>query len=233
MDKSSVEVLDKNRAAGSEAPDSDARVLANIKKAQRRRIIIALAVAAVVAIGGFSLWYSQRSLLPTPSAEKRERLKKDLGSIDQVPKHLQSPAAAQTLAEYESERLPAPILKALRDCASLAGQSYRTHLAMAPLANGTFVLEWKSVCEGGHSTLADTMQRPRLEQARALYKACDFARHDLLSEEEAARADAGVLALTYSIYEYLKSKRALEDEEEMLLRYLAIDSGITSRPEYF
>lgn len=215
------------------APDSDARVLAGIKKAQRKRILIALIVAGVVAVGGFGLWYSQRSLLPTPSAEKRERLEKDLGSIGQLPKHLQSAAAAQVLFEYESERLPAPILDALKRCSNAFGAMYRTQLAMAPLANGTFMLEWKSVCKGGHDALAQTMQRPRLEQGRFLYKECDFARHDLLSEEEAARSDAGVLALAYSIFEYLKSKRALGDEEETLLRYLTIDSGITTKPEYF
>lgn len=230
MDHQPAESLDPNPRAPAPdaAPDSDARVLAGIKKAQRKRLLIALAVLTVAGLGGFLLWYSQRSLLPTPSAEKRERLEKNVLNIGELPKHLHSPAAAESLYEYETERLPAAVLDALHQCAGVYATEFRTQLALAPLVNGAFLMEWRSVCTGGHDALAQMVQQPPLEKSRFLYKACDFARLDLLSEEEAARSDAGLLALAYAIYEYLKSKRALQDEEETLLRYLTLDTGSQS-----
>lgn len=199
-------------------------IIGDLKKAQRKRILIAIGAIVLMGAIGFGVWYTQRSLLPAPPERALENARKGLGAFEQIPKDMWPLAAADTLSELEENRLP----KALRDSMNLAGQSAQygmgSGIALGPIAEGQMKSEWLAVCANGHQVLADMIAKPPAEQGRFLYETCNLSRYKFLGADEASRADGPMLALAYLAYEILVSNRALLPEEETLLRYFTQDT---------
>ncbi|NUP07365.1 MAG: hypothetical protein HOW73_15045 [Polyangiaceae bacterium] len=216
------------------APDSTDAVTAAIKRNQRRGALIALGVAIVLALGGFVLWRTQRSLLPTPDDRAIETVREGLDAFGHIPKEMRHVAAAETLAEFESERLPKSLRTMLLDVSDARWGGGTMVVVLSPMADGKLRDEWERVCGRGPRILADLAEMKPLERGGYLYKRCDWERYRFLTEDEAAKADAGLLVLAYLIYDHLEENRALMPEETALLRHLTADTAlIVSVPPSF
>lgn len=208
------------------APDSTEAIAAAIKRNQRRGLLLALGVLVLSGGAGFLFWFTQRSLLPKPDDRALETVREGLASFDRIPKDMRFMAAAETLADFESERLPKRTREMLNDVSYARWGGGTMRSVGEPIAEGKLKDELTRVCERGPKVLAELAELKRLERGRYFYDKCDLARFDLLTADEAGRADAGLLVLAYLILDYLQQNRALLPEEVALLRHLTADTAL-------
>lgn len=216
-----------------QAPEST-DMIATIKRNQRRGLMMAGGGVALLALAGFLLWYTQRSLLPAPDDRALTTLRDNVGSFDKVPKEMRSMAAAELLHEFESDRLP-KVLREMLEEAQGGRYGRGGILLLAPLADGKLKEEWTRVCDRGPKVFGGLAELKPLEQGGYIFRKCDLARYRFLSEVDAAKVDVGLLVLAYLIYDHLEVNRALLPEEDALLRHLTTDTAVMihSSPSYF
>lgn len=208
------------------APDSTAAIAATIRRNQRRGLLIALGVALLLAAAGFALWYTQRSLLPAPDERAMQSVREGLDAFERIPKDMRYMAAAETLADFESERLPKRTRELLSDVSQARWGGGAMRIVLEPVAEGKLKDELESLCGRGPKVLGEAMELKPLERGAFVYKKCDLARFGLLTEDEAAKADAGLLVLAHLVLDYLEQHRATLPEERALLRHLTADTAL-------
>jgi len=198
-------------------------------------MIGALAVVAV-AIAGFIVWRSQRSLLPTPTDRALSSLRSVLTTLDGLPLEQRHTLAAQAIAEFEEERLPRKLNDAFRRVA-IAPPGYGTLAVLEPIAKGDLETEFRRMCPAGPGVLAGMIAEPRNTQGRFVYRQCELERYGFLSEEDAGKADGGAIVLAFMALDILSENRALLAEEQALLRAFTRDtvfmSGVPTRERSF
>jgi hypothetical protein len=149
-----------------EPPPSSLGVSA-LRRDNRRLLLVLAAVLALGAMVGGVVWWRTRALLPPPD----EKLLEKVAAVNftELPPHLRSAAAAETLAELEAKRLPRALVKALEGIPRYP-PSMRTVAMLEAFSDPDVLSEWKKTCEEGPAALGKMATLAPLEQGAFLYK---------------------------------------------------------------
>jgi len=207
-------------------PDSLDRLL-RLESARRARTRwIVVAILCVVAGVAAALWWTTRSRLPDPPQKTLESVRAVMPKINSMRPEVRIALAGEAIAELEVDRLPAKLREPFAQFQQVMPEMVSL-VAMRALSDPTVLPIWTRACGSGLTgidALADMQTLPREQQAQALWERCNLARYDFLSQHEIEGSSAPLLALAYSVYEELRSKKALLSEEESLLRVLVVSS---------
>lgn len=204
-------------------PDSIDR---EIRAAHDRRARVKWLIAtlfALAVVGGTALWWTTRSRLPDPPQKTLESVRAAMPQIRTMRPEVRVAFAGRALADLDVDRLPPKLRDAFGDLETVPPFEMQL-VAMRALSDPAVAALWTNACPAGAHALAEATSLPPLEAAHRLYEACDFARFGFLSLREVEGTNASLLALAYTAYAELKSKRALLTEEESLLRVLVVSS---------
>jgi hypothetical protein len=211
-----------------EPPPSSLGVSA-LRRDNRRLLLVLAAVLALGAMVGGVVWWRTRALLPPPD----EKLLEKVAAVNftELPPHLRSAAAAETLAELEAKRLPRALVKALEGIPRYP-PSMRTVAMLEAFTDPDVLSEWKKTCEEGPAALGKMATLAPLEQGAFLYRTCELARLRLLDESEARAATGAHVALAAVVADFLERHRALSETEKSLLRWFLKDTALLTERDF-
>lgn len=210
-------------AADPTPPDSLDRALQAEAARRGRTRWIVVAVLAVIALGATALWWTTRSRLPEPPRKTLESVRAVMPKINSMRAEVRVALAGRALFDLEEDRLPPKLREPFGKFEAVSPDTVGL-VAMRALAEPSVLAIWTRACPGGADALAQMIALPKENQAHQIYETCNLARYDFLSQHEIEGTSAPVLALAYSTYEELRSKKALISEEESLLRVLVVSS---------
>jgi hypothetical protein len=133
--------------------DDDFESFLRLETRRRRRTFAIAGGAVAVLVAAVVVFVVTRASHPDIDRDLAGKIR---AAIPHIHGESQSAFAAEALWELEAKRLPAPMLKALKNAAN--GGPYGAMSLAEALADPAVVPIWKRACPGGPRVLADAMQ---------------------------------------------------------------------------
>jgi len=169
-----------------------------------------------------------RAALPALDAEKVEAATRRVSAIEAAPVADRQRLAADALYEVERGRLPVPIVKAL-GVGGMAGVDVAQKSVIFAQAISESESEWAKTCPDpeAFSRISKANMAPA-QKSEMLFRACNFARFNAITEEQAPTLSAMSMALGLLCLDYLDRRGSLSEPEKALAIAVARDPLQTS-----
>jgi hypothetical protein len=198
----------------TEATETDP--LSDYEAGRRKRLLIGLAIAVVIASALGSVWVWWRATgLPPLDPEKEKDVREAMDMLDTIPHEHHAALAAQAMAELEAERLPPAMIEAFEDVASVPPEMVGL-VAIEPFADDADSLRaWTVACSRGAAAIADYAKTGDIDK---LFADCDLGRWSLIDGTAARRLSAGRLVLAHAAWGWLVEHHSESELERRVLR---------------
>lgn len=154
---------------------------------------------------------------------RMEEMIRELAPAEKFAPGARAGIAAKVLSEAETNRLPARMVKALGE---VQGSGIEPIQKMSILYGSIDDELWEKACKDAKVRERISGESvPMNEKTQKTYEQCDFARFKLVTSEEASAANAGALAMAFTVYDHLERHRSLGEAEKTLLALLVKDSA--------
>ncbi len=206
------------------APDDDPLAAFEREQAlsRRRRRVVVAAVLATCLLAVALVWRATRN---APASLDRDRLasvRAGLESMRGDPSRLRAFAAA-ALADLESQRLPAPLVRAFASIENVPPGFMRDATLARALLDPALTSLWIAGCPAGPRALATAMSVSRSEAAEFFCRTCHEACARLGGPPP--EASAAAVAATALAADHLERTASLDPLERELLRAVASSDG--------
>lgn len=190
--------------------------LADFQAGQRKRMLIGVAVSAVVIALGVAGWAWWRATgLPPLDPEHERDVREVFDTLSTIPREHHAAVAAAAVAELERGRLPDAMVDAFEAVRSVPPDMAGI-VMMRPFADDADSLAgWSVACPAGAGALADYATGRYIDK---LFADCELGRWSLIDGTEARRKSAGRLVLAHAAWGWLVSHHSETELERRVLR---------------